>query len=234
MIAPEVSEHRSPWSTVDLSQHLPDEDRDDHEAADARRSSPQLATPEHQLEVIYRTSFDAFLVFDDERRLLSANESATVLLGTSLENALARRLEQFTPEEDWPALEQFWADLERRGSLHGSHELLRGDGSRTTIEFQATWDFGPGQHLMTAHDTGPRRNPAASSNRAHPKKGTLTPREREVLQLAADGRTPPEIARLLAVSPGTVKTHFQHIYKKLGAHDRASAVALCLRGRVIK
>jgi DNA-binding NarL/FixJ family response regulator len=73
----------------------------------------------------------------------------------------------------------------------------------------------------------------ADSAQTEPVKGTLTAREREVLQLAADGQSPPEIARILTVSPGTVKTHFQHIYKKLDAHDRASAVAQCLRGGLI-
>ena len=187
-------------------------------------------TPEHQLAVIYQTSFDALLVFDDEHRCIYVNESATTLLGASLENVLTRRLEHFTPQEHWPALQQVWADLETRGSRDGSHELLREDGSRTTIEFRATWNFGPGQHLMAAHETGPPRHTA---NGRPPRNGTLTPREREVLQLAADGRSPPEIARILVVSPGTVKTHFQHIYKKLGAHDRASAVAQCLRGGLI-
>jgi PAS domain S-box-containing protein len=234
VIGPETSEHASPWSTVDLSQHLTAEKGGDRNAAGPHRSALRLDTPEHQLQVIYRTSFDAFLVFDDERRLVRANEPAAALLGAPLESVLTRRLEHFTPEEHWPALQRFWVDLERQGSRHGSHELLREDGSRTTIEFQATWDFGPGQHLMAAHETGPRRNPAARARRGQPEKGTLTPREREVLQLAADGRSPPEIARILAVSPGTVKTHFQHIYKKLGAHDRASAVAQCLRERLIK
>jgi PAS domain S-box-containing protein len=194
------------------------------------------STAEHQLQAIYRTSFDALLVFDDERRFVHVNESATTLLGTSLENVLTRRLEHFTPEEDWPDLQRFWADLERRGSRHRSHQLLRDNGSRTTIEFRATWNFGPGQHLIAAHEPGPRRiDPQRKAAAAQTElvKGTLTAREREVLQLAADGRSPPEIARILTVSPGTVKTHFQHIYKKLDAHDRASAVAQCLRGGLI-
>jgi PAS domain S-box-containing protein len=221
MTAPEATKHL----------RLVDDDSGHHNATGGHRSPPGLATQEHQLEVIYRTSFDAFMVFDDERRFLHVSESATTLLGASLENLLTHRLEHFIPQEHWPALQQFWADLERRGSRHGLHELLRDDGSRTTIGFRATWNFGPGQHLMAAHEARPRRNGAGG--RRQPRKGTLTPREREVLQLAADGQSPPEIARILVVSPGTVKTHFQHIYKKLGAHDRASAVAQCLRGGLI-
>jgi DNA-binding CsgD family transcriptional regulator len=58
---------------------------------------------------------------------------------------------------------------------------------------------------------------------------SLSPRERQVLQLAADGLSAQEIAESLVISPGTIKTHFQHIYAKLDAHDRASAVATGMR-----
>jgi putative two-component system response regulator len=69
---------------------------------------------------------------------------------------------------------------------------------------------------------------------AHPsERGRLSPREREVLQLAADGSSALQIAAALVVSPGTVKTHFQRIYAKLEAHDRAAAVATGLRRGLI-
>jgi PAS domain S-box-containing protein len=58
---------------------------------------------------------------------------------------------------------------------------------------------------------------------------SLTPRELEVLQLAADGFSGRKIAERLVVSPSTVKTHFDHIYEKLGVSDRAAAVATGLR-----
>lgn len=57
----------------------------------------------------------------------------------------------------------------------------------------------------------------------------LTPRELEVLQLAAYGLSGREIASHLIVSPSTVKTHFNHIYEKLSVSDRAAAVATALR-----
>ena len=61
----------------------------------------------------------------------------------------------------------------------------------------------------------------------------LTPREIEVLQLAAHGESGRRIAERLLISPATVKTHFQNIYSKLGARDRAAAVAHALRSGVI-
>ncbi|MDG4772976.1 response regulator transcription factor [Solwaraspora sp. WMMD792] len=53
----------------------------------------------------------------------------------------------------------------------------------------------------------------------------LSSREREVLQLVADGAANREAARLLFISEASIKTHLQHIYDKLGVRDRAAAVA---------
>jgi DNA-binding CsgD family transcriptional regulator len=53
----------------------------------------------------------------------------------------------------------------------------------------------------------------------------LSPREREVLELVAGGRTNEEVAGLLFISPVTVKAHLRHIYEKLGARNRVEAIA---------
>jgi ATP/maltotriose-dependent transcriptional regulator MalT len=57
----------------------------------------------------------------------------------------------------------------------------------------------------------------------------LTPRELEVLDLAATGCNGPMIAAELVVSAATVRTHFEHIYEKLEVRDRAAAVAKAMR-----
>lgn len=53
----------------------------------------------------------------------------------------------------------------------------------------------------------------------------LTPKESEVLRWIATGRTNREIAKLMEVSPATVKTHLEHVYQKLGVSSRAAATA---------
>jgi DNA-binding CsgD family transcriptional regulator len=66
-------------------------------------------------------------------------------------------------------------------------------------------------------------------SRAQLEPSPLSPRELEVLKLAAEGLSGPKIADRLVVSPSTVKTHFENIYEKLGVGDRAGAVAQALR-----
>jgi two-component system nitrate/nitrite response regulator NarL len=62
----------------------------------------------------------------------------------------------------------------------------------------------------------------------------LSNRELEVLGLAAEGNTGPQIAARLSLSPATVKTHFENVYQKLGVSGRAAAVARALRTGLIQ
>lgn len=52
----------------------------------------------------------------------------------------------------------------------------------------------------------------------------ISPRELDVLQALAEGRSNKEIAALLHVSPNTVKTHLARLFEKLGARRRTEAV----------
>ena len=63
---------------------------------------------------------------------------------------------------------------------------------------------------------------------------TLSPREQEVLRGLARGRSGPQIAAELHLSPSTVKTHLQRLYERLGVSDRAAAVAEGMRRGLIE
>jgi DNA-binding NarL/FixJ family response regulator len=61
----------------------------------------------------------------------------------------------------------------------------------------------------------------------------LTPRELQILQLLADGKSPEVIATQLEVSRNTLRTHVQNILMKLGVHSKLDAIVAAIRhGRV--
>jgi DNA-binding NarL/FixJ family response regulator len=57
----------------------------------------------------------------------------------------------------------------------------------------------------------------------------LSPREREVLALVAEGRTNKAIADALYVSPNTIKTHVSSLFNKLDAHNRSELAVIAAR-----
>jgi two-component system response regulator NreC len=63
--------------------------------------------------------------------------------------------------------------------------------------------------------------------------GPLTTRERETLQLLAEGNSHAQIAARLNISPKTVETHRRHIATKLGIRDRAGLVKYAVRKRLV-
>lgn len=74
---------------------------------------------------------------------------------------------------------------------------------------------------------------AAGRGGSEQPEGELTQRETEVLTLAAEGHPSAAIARRLFISPGTVKLHLHHAYRKLGAPNRAAAVCAALQAGLI-
>ncbi len=63
---------------------------------------------------------------------------------------------------------------------------------------------------------------------------SLTEREREVLQLVAEGHTNKEIARMLNLSARTVQNHRAHIMEKLGMHDRGELIKYAIQKGIIQ
>jgi NarL family two-component system response regulator LiaR len=61
----------------------------------------------------------------------------------------------------------------------------------------------------------------------------LTPREHQVLALMVEGLTNPEIAERLIISRSTARAHVSNILSKLGVSNRAEAVALALRRKLV-
>jgi len=74
---------------------------------------------------------------------------------------------------------------------------------------------------------------AASRLAEHVPRLELTPRELEVLELLAKGRSNPQIADLLGRAESTMKVHVRSILRKLGTDDRTEAVTIAIRRGIL-
>ena len=62
----------------------------------------------------------------------------------------------------------------------------------------------------------------------------LTGREREIVQLLAEGKSNKEIAGLLAISVKTVETHRSHVMAKLNLHSMSDLVRYAVRNQLVE
>ena len=67
-----------------------------------------------------------------------------------------------------------------------------------------------------------------------PPAPDLSPRQAEILRCITQGLTTPDIARLLKIGPESVKVHVNALFNKIGASNRAEAVAIALRKHLLK
>ena len=95
----------------------------------------------------------------------------------------------------------------------GEHADAAAGGARLTTREAVAW---------ARRGRGQRRRPAAGWE-------SLTPTEREVVDLVAEGLTNPQIAARMFVARGTVKTHLSHIYAKLDLRNRSELAAEAVR-----
>ncbi|RDI55971.1 helix-turn-helix transcriptional regulator [Nocardia mexicana] len=121
------------------------------------------------------------------------------------------------PHRDVDATDRAVLDLFAEGLSHSLARLRVLDGLA---------DLRRGMDQLTTDVNIAARQAVPAPAPAHP---LLSSREVEVVELLAAGEPNRLIARKLSISEGTVKTHVTHILRKLGAANRAEAVAYWLR-----
>jgi DNA-binding NarL/FixJ family response regulator len=91
-----------------------------------------------------------------------------------------------------------------------------------------------GAGFLQAEVTKPLLRRLAADARSAGSGTTLSLREIEVVELLAQGKSNKAIGAALGIAEETVKTHLKRLYEKLGAADRAQAVAIALRQQLIR
>ncbi|HEX6026929.1 MAG TPA: LuxR C-terminal-related transcriptional regulator [Solirubrobacter sp.] len=109
--------------------------------------------------------------------------------------------------------------------------LTRDDTPLPTDEgagyYWAVWVVLVWAALLALHAARARLKPPPSATR--PDLAALTPRERQILELVAQGQANKEIAATLGISERTARTHVSHVLRKLDVSSRTQAALLVNR-----
>lgn len=196
--------------------------------AEAERLLAARADRDRFLRMFERSSVP-MLLLDNDRRYVEANTSARLAFRQSLEEMRRLRVDDLTPEDFRPTMYEYWNRLIDTGVVAGPYDVGSPVGTHLYVVFYGVADALPGLHLIVFVPSGWPDFEADDGDEPAEPIQPLTPRELEVLQLAAEGTTGPMIAQELVVSLATVRTHFANIYDKLLVGDRAAAVAKAMR-----
>ena len=114
-------------------------------------------------------------------------------------------------------------DLLISGLDSGARGYALKDGTPTELKTAVTTVAEGGTYV------DPRLHPALLSRKATQTQRVLSKREREIMDLLAQGLTGEQVAERLFLSPETIKTHIRNAMSKLEANTRVHAIAIALR-----
>jgi DNA-binding CsgD family transcriptional regulator len=181
---------------------------------------------------------------DRERRYVAANDAALALYQYGRDDLIGREAGRTVAGMAPSAVEADWQRLLRHNELYGERVITHPSGRVMRVTFaahgttiDAQWlalfvtvsaKLEPeGAELICASPPGATRGPGDRDGLGRVGVA-LTPREREVVRRVALGRSTPQIAADLSLSPATVRSHVRNAMVKVGAHTRAQLVALVL------
>jgi len=186
-----------------------------------------------QLMAVFERSRVAMVMVDGRRRYVEVNRAARLWFRLSLDEMRKFAIGDLTPAPPSGQMEQGWQRLLDVGCVAGRYPVYASDGSLLDVSYCGVANILPELHLIAFVPADwPDESPGLKRE-SPDRTDTLSGREAEVLALAADGLSGPELARALGLSTSTVNTHFDNIYEKLGVHNRAAAVAKALRLGII-
>lgn len=166
-------------------------------------------------------------VIDSGGRIRWLNDAAKELVG----DVTGRMFTSVIDPEDIPrAKSRFHRNLHGKGHRDFAVDVVTADGNEQCVEISSV-------PLRSRHRAigmfGLVRPRSESGGRVHKVDGRLTPRQREILELLADGASTEQIASRLHLSRETVRNHIRHISKRLGTKSRLESVAVARREELI-
>jgi PAS domain S-box-containing protein len=183
----------------------------------------------------FTQSRNPMVLLDDARSIVEANGAFLKLLGYARDDLVGKPGYRFVVGGATLSA-RAWAQRLAVGHFTGKTELVCANGNSVVVQWGVDTEVVTGRRLvlLVALTTSRWGRHFRRSIPSEPDPGELTEREREVVQLVAQGRTGPEIADELHIAHGTVRRHVHNAMTKTGARSRAQLVAKALAdGRVL-
>ncbi len=144
-----------------------------------------------------------------------------------------RRICKLRPETKVVILTMHFADQLIRDIVEAGAQgyVMKSDADRELVAAVQTITNGGSYFTSEAADTlvGPHSMPSPSAFRKQ-----LTPREREVVQLLAEGKSSKEVAVSLGISVNTTETHRSNILRKLELHSLPELVRYAIKNKIVE
>jgi len=184
---------------------------------------------------VFEQSTNAMALLTERRRFADVNPAMQRLLGYTRDALVGSPIADLLPASVQPVLESEWQRFLQTGVFAGQRDLVRGDGLVVSFEYAAHTEQVTGRRLalfvaLRAEVEGDGEPLEVADLPAQ----SLSPREREIVELIAMGESGEEIAEKLALSPETVRTHVRNAKEKLEARNRAQLVAIALGQGIIQ
>src|SRR3989344_4047937 len=182
------------------------------------------------LHEIFSCATDAVFAIDDSRRIVYQNETFARIFRQGLSLSPDRKCHEVVCGQtlDGRAVEPFDLPVPQP---EGEPLWFRVGAFPLSPSFEAVavCMLRPASACKVLAHLAEMKSPKENLSPANP----LSPREREILRLLAEGHSTRRLANELHISHVTTRNHIHHILEKLGVHSRAEAVSFAYRHRLV-
>jgi DNA-binding NarL/FixJ family response regulator len=146
----------------------------------------------------------------------------------------ARRIRKASPQTEILILTMHESDdlVQQVVDAGARGYILKDEADRVLLA--AVEALGHHKPYFSTRVAGPRDSGGPAGEPSRPLRSRLTPREREILQLLAEGKSNKEVAYLLGISVNTAEAHRANIMLKLDLHSVTELVHYAIRNKIIK
>jgi PAS domain S-box-containing protein len=216
------------------------------EASDSNRTRPMELPDRHKdiFRALIETFPDGIVILGSELEVIYENPSISRMLGYETGEFIGKDTFSVIHPDDMPRVTRRLAKMIQNPNDTGSHAQCRvrhKDGTWRVVDAVANNLLQNPTvkgivvviHKISRHRQDERALAEEAAASAMVKKYRLTDSEYKVLSLIAEGKSNPQIAEQLVISPSTVRFHVTSILRKLGVTNRTEVAAIAVRRHLV-